>query len=144
MRVDANTARDGLAGVRLSIVLNLASVLLTLPIAALGCFFLLVGAVTRMTIGAMFDRLVDFLEFLGDPLSAAGVMIALTLATAAVIYLMIRFRVLLPVTVLVLGLAALTFVLSATGFGEAAANPLLWAAAAGLIASAVQLRRALA
>ena len=128
----------------MSIVLNLASILLTLPIAALAGFFLLVGAVTRMTIGMVFDRLAGFLEFLGDPLLAAGAMIAPIAGAAAVIYLMTRFRVLLPMTVLVLGLAASIFVLSATGFGEAAANPLLWAAAAGLVASAVQLRRALA
>jgi hypothetical protein len=65
-------------------------------------------------------------------------------AAAGAIYLMIRFPVLFPLLVFLLGLGALSCVVWQTGVQDAVDNFFWWAAVLGIVMSALQLRRTLA
>ena len=117
----------------MSVFLNLAGAVLVLPIVALAGFFLLVEAAARQTLGSMLRWLgAALLSLPGNLAVVVAVAIGMLLGFAGIVYLMLRFRFLLPLTIVVLGGAASAHVLWATGMADAWDNPLLWAAALGM------------
>ncbi len=129
----------------MSVLLNLASALLVLPIVCLAGFFILVELTARQTLGSLIRGLFDLFLELPSYLSAAAVALVLFLVVlGAAIYAMTRVLFLLPLTILACGVVATSHVLWAAGPADAAGSPFLWMAAVGIVLSAVQLRRSIA
>jgi hypothetical protein len=126
----------------MSILLNLASAVLILPIVSLAAFFLAVEVAARQTLGSFLSWFGRLLLSLPEFTTVIAGMIGLLLAAVALIYLMVRFHFLLPLTIILLGVAASAHVVWATAAEGAAGNPLLWAAVVGVGLAAAQFRRA--
>ena len=125
----------------MSILLNVVSALLVMPMVGLACFFVLVELTARQTLGSMLHGLLDlFLELPSYLIPAA----LLPLILGAAIYAMVRVLFLFPLAIFACGLVATSHVLWAAGVTDAWSNPLLWMAIVGMVLSAVQLRRAIA
>lgn len=128
----------------MSILLNLASALLVMPIVGLACFFVLVELTARQTLGSIMHGLLDlFLELPSYLVAAAAAVALLLTCLGTAIYAMVRMPFLFPLAILGCGLAATNHVLWATGLTDAPSNPFLWMAIAGVVLSVVQLRRSI-
>jgi hypothetical protein len=129
-----------------SVFLNIVSAVLILPLVALAVFFYSVHWVAGHTVGSLFEAVVALVRLLPDPDNPAAIGLAV-LATiglpAAMIYLAVRFRFVLPLALLALGAFASAYVLWATGIQDAADNFLMWGAMLGVVLSGVQLVRML-
>jgi hypothetical protein len=122
---------------------NLAGVALILPNLGLALFFLAVGAVVQQkTLGAMLSALWAALDRLPNPdylpLIALAVLAAIALGVAAVI----RFAYLLPLLIVLAGVASMACIGVLTSFRELAANPLSWLGAVGVVLGGWQFWRA--
>jgi hypothetical protein len=128
-------------GAVISALLNIAGVALVLPNAALALFFLGVGVAARQTLGSLvkgFARMLlelpSFEYLLLLVLAAIAIIVAMAVA-------MVRVPILLPITILAIGIASSLYVFWALGLREGAGNPLAWLAAVGLVLAGIQLWR---
>ena len=130
----------------MSIFLNIASVVLVLPVVAIAFFFLVMDAVVGRPLGAVFDRAMSLLLWLPDPNSPVSLILAICLplfVVAGLAYLMIRVAYLFPLVVMLLGAASLVCVITEAHDPPGAGNLFFWAAGLGIALSAVQLKRSL-
>ena len=127
----------------ISAVLNLAGAALVLPNAALALFFIGVGVAARQTLGSALKGLARMLLELPS-FEYLVLVVLLALATiAAFVFAMVRMPILLPIAVLVIGIASSLYVLWALGLREGAGSPLTWLSAMGLALAGIQLWRTL-
>lgn len=122
---------------------NLAGLALILPNLGLALFFLAVSLVAEQkTLGALLAALWAALDRLPHPnylpLMALAVLAAIVLVIAA----LVRFPFLLPLLIVLVGVASLACVGHLTSFRELAANPLGWLGAAGVMLGGWQFWRA--
>ena len=130
----------------MSVFLNVVSAVLILPLVALALFFYAVHWVAGHTVGSLFEAVFALVRLLPDPDNPAAIVLAVLAAIAlpaAMIYLAIRCRFVLPLALLALGAFASAYVLWATGIQDAADNFLMWSAMLGVVLSGAQLVRML-
>jgi hypothetical protein len=125
----------------ISAVLNIAGAALVLPNAALALFFFAVGVAARQTMGSAVKALVRMLLELPS-FEYLWLLALLAIATiCAFVFALVRMPILLPITILAIGVASSLYVFWALGLREGAANPLAWLSAAGLVLAGIQLWR---
>jgi hypothetical protein len=122
---------------------NLAGLALILPNLGLALFFLAVSLVAEQkTLGALLAALWALLGRLPNPdylpLIALAILAAIVLGVVA----LVRFPFLLPLLIVVVGVASFVCVGYLTSFRELAANPLGWLGAAGVMVGGWQFWRA--
>jgi hypothetical protein len=127
----------------ISAVLNIAGAALVLPNAALALFFLGVGVATRQTLGSVMKGLVRMLLELPSFNYLVIVALLAIAAILAIVFAMVRMPVLLPIAVLVIGVASSLYVFWALGLREGAGNQLAWLSAVGVVLAGIQLWRQL-
>jgi hypothetical protein len=124
-------------GAVMSAVLNIFGAALVLPNTALAVFFLAVGIAAQQSLGTLvkaFARLLlelppfEYLPFLALP-------------AIVIVVAMIRMPILLPLSILAIGVVSSLYVFWALGLRQGAANPLAWLSAAGLVLAGIQLWR---
>ena len=123
----------------MSAVLNIAGAALVLPNTALALFFLGVGIAARQTLGTLlqaFGRMLlelppfEYLPFLALPV-------------IVVVVAMVRMPILLPLSILAVGVVSSLYVFWTVGPREGAASPLTWLSAVGLMLAGIQIWRSL-
>ena len=130
----------------MSVFLNIVSAVLILPLVAFSVFLLFIDAIIGRPLGSLFGAMLDVLILLPNPDNPLNVMIALVsmvLVVGGLIYLMIRFVFLFPLTMLVIGILSLAFVELDTSVPPSPDDLFLWTGALGILASAAQLKRTL-
>ena len=122
---------------------NLAGLALILPNLALALFFLAVGVVVQQkTLGAMLSALWALLDKLPNPDYLPLIALAALAAIALGVMAMVRFAFLLPLVIVLAGVASLACIGVLTSFRELAANPLSWLGTVGVVLGGWQLWRA--
>lgn len=127
----------------MSIFLNIASVVLVLPVVATAVFFLVMDAIVGRPLGAVFMSILLWMPDPNSPVSAMLAICVLLFVIAGLSYLMIRVVYLFPLIVLLVGAASLVCVITEAHDPPGAGNLFLWAAGLGITVSAVQLKRSL-
>jgi hypothetical protein len=121
----------------MSAVLNIAGAALVLPNTALALFFLGVGIAARQTLGTLMQGVArmllelppfEYLPFLALPL-------------IVIVVAVVRAPILLPLSILAVGVASSLYTFWALGLRQGAANPLAWLSAVGLVLAGIQLWR---
>jgi hypothetical protein len=126
-------------GAVMSAVLNIAGAALVLPNTALALFFLGVGIAARQTLGTLAKGVARLLL----ELPPFEYLPFLALPAIAIVVAMIRMPILLPLSILAIGVVSSLYVFWALGLREGAANPLAWLSAVGLALAGIQVWRSL-
>jgi hypothetical protein len=125
----------------ISTLLNLAGVLLVLPGCLLALGFLAVQFVAERRPVELFDALRVLLDWLPPPERIPLWFIAAVVAGLAVAAAMLKVPWLLPLLVLLFGVASATYTHWVAGHADVGTDPILWLNLLGIGASAWQLDR---
>jgi hypothetical protein len=127
----------------MSALFNLAGLALILPNLGLALFFLAVSLVAEQkTLGALVAALWALLGRLPHADYLPFIMLALLAALVLLVIALVRIPFLLPLLIVVLGVASIVCVGHLTSFRELAVNPLGWLGVAGVMLGGWQFWRA--
>jgi hypothetical protein len=127
----------------MSALFNLAGLALILPNVGLALFFLAVSLVAEQkTLGALLAAVWALLGRIPHPDYLPFIALAVLAAIVLLIVAIVRFAFLLPLLIVVLGVASIVCVGHLTSFRELAVNPLGWLGAAGVMLGGWQFWRA--